>query len=551
MSISIYLLTTIHMSTTAVSDLLRLTDLDHVFFKVQNQHRTHNGFKYVDGFNQLPLTEKFEDDSTKSCCAGGLYITNAKSLRNFLSYGVYISIVELPLLEQDFKIVKDKSSAMYQEKWRVNMLYLRERFELDPNRTGLNSLDRIIEYAIHHRHKSVNERNQFMCNNFLIDVSNEEPHDLETDKLFKSSLLHLVHELQCTGFSVLSIENQHIIITNIFDKMVTEKNNNICVYVLRSLLNKIPFNVYKYAHENSIQSFITYSQSIPVSTSRLVSSEHVGIPYLLLNSTTKNIFTYVALSHIDKLVIECISLDKIKFYAKKYIDNVNNDGFITYLVTEYCDDEFQENIFEGKKVHNILGSLYQSNSQSFSNLLNVVVNELKSNTSIINKYLRPFSPYLYKLTSDVTVRLSLLNLIVTTDHNDNLKNEIINEMMTTGYADSYIDKFLDMVKSNGLTKSTKTYLFTDFFESYVTQQNRYKFYTTKMIDEYNKSGDLTIELLKTFKLVSPRILSKTVIFEKYSMKQIYQFAHKAGHIDLTKYIKNNVYKGDLVDVYVY
>ena len=111
-----------------------------LYFKITNEKENHNGFQYVTGLNVLK--EEFNNDHNKSCCAGGLYFTNAANIFEFLSYGVYlrevtpekngthflsgISLqgVTLPIDNPDFLMIEDGN------KWRANMIILGTRYDL-------------------------------------------------------------------------------------------------------------------------------------------------------------------------------------------------------------------------------------------------------------------------------------------------------------------------------------------------------------------------------------------------------------------------------------
>ena len=71
------------------------------------------------------LEEKFNDDPTKSCCAGGLYFTNSKNIFKFLDYGIYLREIILPTDNPDFRMIKDKEG----DKWRANMIILGKRYD--------------------------------------------------------------------------------------------------------------------------------------------------------------------------------------------------------------------------------------------------------------------------------------------------------------------------------------------------------------------------------------------------------------------------------------
>ena len=95
-----------------------------MYFKITNKKENHHGFQYVDGLNVLE--EEFNNDPDRSCCAGGLYFTNAANIFKFLEYGVYLREVTLPTDTTDFLMIKDKDGS----KWRANMIILGKRYEL-------------------------------------------------------------------------------------------------------------------------------------------------------------------------------------------------------------------------------------------------------------------------------------------------------------------------------------------------------------------------------------------------------------------------------------
>ena len=97
-----------------------------MYFKITNAEENHHGFQYVDGLNVL--TEKFNDDPNRSCCAGGFYFTDAANIFNFLNYGIYLREVVLPTDNVDFKMIKDKNKD--NDKWRANMIILGKRYNL-------------------------------------------------------------------------------------------------------------------------------------------------------------------------------------------------------------------------------------------------------------------------------------------------------------------------------------------------------------------------------------------------------------------------------------
>ena len=93
-----------------------------MYFKITNKEENHHGFQYVDGLNVLK--QEFNDDPTQSCCAGGLYFTDAANIFEFIDYGIYVREITLPTDNPDFKMVKDDN------KWRANMIILGKRYDL-------------------------------------------------------------------------------------------------------------------------------------------------------------------------------------------------------------------------------------------------------------------------------------------------------------------------------------------------------------------------------------------------------------------------------------
>ena len=91
------------------------------FFKITNERENHHGFQYVDGLNILK--EPFAE--TGSCVPGGLYFTDANNILEFLTFGVHLREITLPLDDPDFKIVKDSNN-----KWRANKIIFEKRYNL-------------------------------------------------------------------------------------------------------------------------------------------------------------------------------------------------------------------------------------------------------------------------------------------------------------------------------------------------------------------------------------------------------------------------------------
>ena len=105
-----------------------------MYFKITNREENHYGFQYVDGLNIL--LDDFNDDPNKSCCAGGLYFSDAANIFKFLNYRVYLREITLPTTNPNFRMVKDE-----QDKWRANMIILGKRHEL----SNVNTFRLLIE----------------------------------------------------------------------------------------------------------------------------------------------------------------------------------------------------------------------------------------------------------------------------------------------------------------------------------------------------------------------------------------------------------------------
>ena len=90
-------------------------DFSQTYYKVTNKNECHHGYQYKDGLNILK--EKFNDDSTASCCAGGFYFTDYENLPRFFEYGTWIREVTIP---EDAKVVKDPEG----DKWRTDKIIL-------------------------------------------------------------------------------------------------------------------------------------------------------------------------------------------------------------------------------------------------------------------------------------------------------------------------------------------------------------------------------------------------------------------------------------------
>ncbi len=95
-----------------------------MYYKITNRYENHYGYQYNDGLNVLK--EKFNDDPTASCVAGGFYFTDIFNILHFIGYGCYLREIELPIDDPDFKIVKDPSG----NKWRANKIILGNKYDL-------------------------------------------------------------------------------------------------------------------------------------------------------------------------------------------------------------------------------------------------------------------------------------------------------------------------------------------------------------------------------------------------------------------------------------
>jgi tetratricopeptide (TPR) repeat protein len=101
-------------------------DASKVWVKVTNKEETHNGFRYQTGMNKL--VEPFDSNPENSCCRGGLYFTQLRYVHDFYDYGCWLRIVELPVDEPKFQMIRDKDPNPI--KWRANMLIMGDRYDL-------------------------------------------------------------------------------------------------------------------------------------------------------------------------------------------------------------------------------------------------------------------------------------------------------------------------------------------------------------------------------------------------------------------------------------
>jgi len=88
------------------------------YYKLTNQQENHHGYQYKTGLNVLDMPFQYEGD----CVAGGLYFTTFDQIHNFISFGVWIREVRLPL---DAKYVKVGN------KYRADKIYLGNRYHIN------------------------------------------------------------------------------------------------------------------------------------------------------------------------------------------------------------------------------------------------------------------------------------------------------------------------------------------------------------------------------------------------------------------------------------
>jgi len=93
-----------------------------VYFKITNETENHNGFQYEDGLNILD--KKFDENPDNHCSVGGLYFATIDHIHEFFHYGIYLRVIELPLGDSDFKMVKDEN------KFRANKIILKDKYLL-------------------------------------------------------------------------------------------------------------------------------------------------------------------------------------------------------------------------------------------------------------------------------------------------------------------------------------------------------------------------------------------------------------------------------------
>jgi hypothetical protein len=94
-----------------------------VYYKITNKDEIHHGYKYKDGLNILK--EKFNENINDDFGIGGLYFTTAEHIHEFYNHGENLRVVELPLDDPNFKMVK------LNKKFRANMIILKEKYNFN------------------------------------------------------------------------------------------------------------------------------------------------------------------------------------------------------------------------------------------------------------------------------------------------------------------------------------------------------------------------------------------------------------------------------------
>ena len=146
-------------------------DSKQIYVKVTNEKENHNGFQYIDGLNILQ--EPFNNNPNDSCCAGGLYFTTLEHINKFYEYGINLRVVELPLNDPEFKMIKDRTG----DKWRANKIIFKEKYSLLDIETyqkfNLNILDNtyFIDNASENGH--VNVLDWWKSSGFDLEYSND------------------------------------------------------------------------------------------------------------------------------------------------------------------------------------------------------------------------------------------------------------------------------------------------------------------------------------------------------------------------------------------
>jgi len=93
-----------------------------MYLKITNETENHNGFQYKDGLNILD--KEFDNNENNHCSIGGLYFATLDHIHEFFDYGIYLRVIELPVEDCEFKMVKDET------KFRANKIILKNKYLL-------------------------------------------------------------------------------------------------------------------------------------------------------------------------------------------------------------------------------------------------------------------------------------------------------------------------------------------------------------------------------------------------------------------------------------
>ena len=72
------------------------------------------------------LEEEFNANYKEPSGPGELYFTDKSSIHEWYDYGCWLRVIELPIDNPYFRVVKD----VYSHKWRANMLILKDKYSL-------------------------------------------------------------------------------------------------------------------------------------------------------------------------------------------------------------------------------------------------------------------------------------------------------------------------------------------------------------------------------------------------------------------------------------
>ena len=98
-----------------------------IFLKITNETEYHHSLQYGDGVNKLSTRFHFYG----SCSQGGLYFTSPEFILNFLMFGTNLRVVSVEEFKSDPNFLLQLDPG--KDKWRSNMLFLKEKMELsDP-----------------------------------------------------------------------------------------------------------------------------------------------------------------------------------------------------------------------------------------------------------------------------------------------------------------------------------------------------------------------------------------------------------------------------------